>query len=73
MTVERYLSVRFKRWRMELFKSKTAAIVSVLIGLILFSINLPLALSINYDAQNPNVTCFTSDFNIIDMQVSFFT
>jgi hypothetical protein len=72
MTVERYLSVKIKKWRLTLFKTKAAIIVSIILGIILLTLNMTLSLLIDYDTKATNITCFVSDDFTKTMQVRVF-
>jgi hypothetical protein len=72
MTVERYLSVKIKKWRLTLFKTKAAIIVSIILGIILLTLNMTLSLLIDYDTKATNITCFVSDDFTKTMQVRLF-
>lgn len=72
MTAERYMSVRFVKWRMNYFKAKTAFLISIITGSILFIINTSFAINMNYaddSITNSSLVCFETYGFYIWMQV----
>ena len=64
MTVERYLSTVIRKWRNSMFKPKTAAIVGLSIGFVLFALNTGVSLSISYE-ESGNGTNETDSFSCV--------
>ncbi len=61
MTIERYLCTVIKTWRSSIFKTKQAIITSLVIGFILFAINITFVILIdktNMSDPTFNVTCY---------------
>lgn len=62
MTIERYLSVRFKKWRTNYFNSKHAVILSSVIGFVIFLKSLGLGFNLLLEGKkelqaNRSVNC----------------
>ncbi len=66
MSVDRCLSVQFKKWRSSIFKNKTAAITSALIATGIFFFNFHLVFTIDYSKlvndTNPGKCFYTEMF-----------
>jgi hypothetical protein len=69
ISIERYLSLKIKKWRILYFKPIEAFILSIAIGIFICSMNLTLVLFIDYDMKKTNTTCFLSDNFIVSMRV----
>ena len=72
MTIERYLSVKIRKWRTKYFKSKTAVIVSISVGLAIIIMNMTFVSLIDYDTATTNITCLTDNYIIQQMTVKLF-
>ena len=70
MSIDRYLSVKIKKWRAQYLKSKTAVILSISVGAVIMLMNLTFVSLINYDTAQSNITCFTDNVYISQMQVN---
>ena len=69
MSLERYFSVKIRKWRIVYFKPKTAILISISMGVILFIINMTFVSLINYDTKATNITCYIDDNFTKDMEV----
>ena len=69
MSIDRYLSVKIKKWRAQYFKSKTAIILSICVGAAIMIMNLTFVSLISYDSVKSNITCFTHNVFAKQMQV----
>ena len=72
MTIERYLSVKIRKWRTKYFKSKTAVIVSISVGLAIIIMNMTFVSLIDYDTATTNITCLTEKHMTYQMKFNFF-